>query len=99
MDKELNENLIWQLKSLIKSKEGRLTKLNKSLSDSLAVSQTAMFDNMNQTGLLFDDNAGLSSKIKEITTELAELRAQLAKAQEHANFLELTKNNLSIQFQ
>lgn len=94
---QLNER-IRSLKAQIKQKESRLTKLNRSFSESLSESQTAMFSVMNKTQSLFNDKAYQHQIIKRESAELTILRSQLTDAQERADFLEQTKNILPIIF-
>jgi hypothetical protein len=92
------QNKIKSLKAEIKQKENRLTKLNRSFSESLSKSQTAMFLGMNKTPEIFNDKSEQSLLIKKEVAYLSLLRSQLSDAQERADFLEQTKNILPIQF-
>lgn len=92
------QSKIKSLKAEIKQKENRLTKLNRSFSESLSKSQIAMFSGMNKTPEIFNDKAEQSLLIKKEIAYLSLLRSQLSDAQERADFLEQTKNVLPIQF-
>lgn len=55
---------------LIKAKETRLNKLEKQFSKTLSQSQTAIFDSMNTTPSMFDDNSNQHHIIEKLRKEL-----------------------------
>lgn len=97
---ELVQVKIKHLTGLIKTKEAKLTKYNKSLSDSLSESQTAMFDGMNKSLTFFSDmhHVEMRGAIKKASTELTILREELSKAQSRYEFLFDTQRMESLQF-
>lgn len=85
-----------ELNKLIKAKETRLNKLEKQFSKTLSQSQTAIFDSMNNTQSLFDDNASQHHIIEKLKKELKADKEKLINQTLAFLQSEQTKNNFKL---